>query len=41
VKDGLLKNMEIVDSYYPDYMAHNTRLMAPERTSSFLPDRKI
>ena len=41
VKDGLLKNMEIVDSYYPDYIAYNTRLIAPERTSSFLPDRKI
>ncbi len=41
VKDGRLENLEIVDAYYPDYIAHNTRLTAPERTSSFLPDREI
>ncbi|MCK9467291.1 MAG: DUF4012 domain-containing protein [Candidatus Absconditabacterales bacterium] len=41
LKDGKLENLEIVDSYYPDYIAYQTRLIAPERTSSFLPDRKI
>lgn len=41
VKNGRLENLEIVDSYYPDYIAHNTRLVAPEWTSSFLPNRKI
>ncbi len=41
VKNGRLENLEIVDAYYPDYIAHNTRLTAPEWTSSFLPDRKI
>ncbi|HRX63804.1 MAG TPA: DUF4012 domain-containing protein [Candidatus Absconditabacterales bacterium] len=41
VKDGRLENLEIVDAYYPDYIAHYTRLQAPSRTTSFLPDRKI
>ncbi len=36
-----IKNLEIVDSYYPDFIAYRTRIQAPERTSSFLPDRKI
>jgi hypothetical protein len=33
--------MEIVDSYYPDFIAYKTRILAPEWTSPFLPDRKI
>lgn len=41
VKDWRLKNLEIIDSYYPDYIAENTRLTAPEWTSPFLPDRQI
>lgn len=41
VKDWRLKNLEIVDSYYPDYLAENTRLSAPDRASAFLPDLKI
>jgi len=41
VKNGRLGNLEIVDSYYPDYIANDTRLDAPSWTSSFLPDRKI
>ena len=41
VKDGRLENLEIVDAYYPDYIAHYTRLQAPDRTSAFLPDREI
>lgn len=41
VKDWRLKNLEIIDSYYPDYIAENTRLRAPEWTSPFLPDRQI
>ncbi|AHB40878.1 hypothetical protein P148_SR1C00001G0063 [candidate division SR1 bacterium RAAC1_SR1_1] len=38
---GHIKNLEIVDSYYPDFIAYRTRIMAPEWTSAFLPDRKI
>lgn len=41
VKDWFLKNLEIVDSYYPDYIAPNTRLMAPEWSKPFLPDLRI
>ena len=41
VKDWRLKNLEIVDSYYPDYLAENTRLRAPDRASAFLPDLQI
>jgi len=41
VNNGRLENLEIVDAYYPDYIAHYTRLQAPDRTSAFLPDRKI
>lgn len=33
--------MEIIDSYYPDFIAYKTRITAPSRTSPFLPDRKI
>jgi len=36
-----IKTLEIVDSYYPDFIAYRTRIMAPERTAPFLPDRKI
>ena len=36
-----IKTLEIVDSYYPDYIAYRTRILAPSRTSAFLPDRKI
>ncbi len=36
-----IKNLEIVDSYYPDFIAYQTRIMAPSWTSVFLPDRKI
>jgi hypothetical protein len=41
VKDWRLKNLEIIDAYYPDYIAENTRLRAPERASAFLPDLQI
>ena len=41
VKDWKLKNLEIIDSYYPDYIAENTRLTAPDWASAFLPDLKI
>ena len=41
VKDWRLKNLEIIDSYYPDYIAENTRLRAPEWASVFLPDLNI
>jgi len=36
-----IKELEIIDSYYPDFIAHRTRILAPERTKAFLPDRKI
>ncbi len=36
-----IKNLEIVDSYYPDFIAYQTRIIAPEWTAPFLPDRKI
>ncbi len=38
---GHIKNLEIVDSYYPDFIAYRTRIEAPIWTSAFLPDRKI
>ena len=41
VKDGRLENLEIVDAYYPDYIAEHTRLMAPNWASSFLPNLEI
>lgn len=36
-----IKTLEIVDSYYPDFIAYRTRIIAPEWTAPFLPDRKI
>jgi len=36
-----INELEIVDAYYPDFIAHNTYLEAPERSSAFLPDKKI
>ncbi len=36
-----IKDIEIVDSYYPDFVAYKTRIIAPAWTSVFLPDRKI
>jgi len=41
VDGGRIKDLEIVDSYYPDFIAHDTRILAPARTKSFLPDRNI
>lgn len=41
VKNGRLENLEIVDAYYPDYIAEHTRLNAPEWAGAFLPDLKI
>ncbi|MCX6822681.1 MAG: DUF4012 domain-containing protein [candidate division SR1 bacterium] len=41
VQGGHVKTMEIVDSYYPDFIAYRTRILAPDRTSPFLPDKKI
>lgn len=38
---GHIKTLEIVDSYYPDFIAYRTRIIAPQRTAPFLPDRKI
>ncbi|MFA7298864.1 MAG: DUF4012 domain-containing protein [Candidatus Absconditabacterales bacterium] len=41
VDQGHIKTLEIIDSYYPDFIAYRTRIMAPEWTAPFLPDRKI
>ena len=41
VKNWRLENLEIVDSYYPDYIAEKTRLMAPNWTKPFLPSLEI
>ena len=41
IEQGRIKTLEIVDSYYPDFIAYNTRILAPEWTAPFLPDRKI
>lgn len=41
VRDWRLENLEIVDAYYPDYIAENTRLNAPDWAGAFLPDLKI
>ncbi len=36
-----IKNLEIIDSYYPDFVAPNTRIIAPQWAWNFLSDRKI
>lgn len=41
IDQGHIKTLEIVDSYYPDFIAYRTRIIAPEWTAPFLPDRKI
>ncbi|MFA7717767.1 MAG: hypothetical protein WC875_03560 [Candidatus Absconditabacterales bacterium] len=41
IQGAHITTMEIVDSYYPDFIAYRTRIMAPDRTAPFLPDRKI
>lgn len=38
---GHIQEFEIVDSYYPDFIAYRTAIDAPERSSPFLPERKI
>ncbi len=38
---GHIKNLEIIDSYYPDFVAENTRILAPQWSWSFLADHKI
>jgi len=41
IHEWRIQELEIVDAYYPDFIAHRTRITAPERTAPFLPDRKI
>lgn len=36
-----IEDLEIIDSYYPDFIAYRTRITAPAWTAPFLPDRKI
>jgi len=38
---GHIKELEILDAYYPNYIAYNTFLRAPDWSMSFLPERKI
>lgn len=42
VYQGHIKDLEIIDSYYPDFIAENTRIVAPKWSWSFLSsDHKI
>lgn len=41
VKEWHIVDLEIIDSYYPDFIAYKTRITAPAWTTPFLPDRKI
>ena len=41
IEQGHIKELEIIDSYYPDFIAYKTRITAPSWTAPFLPDRKI
>ncbi len=41
VKQGRIETLEIIDSYYPDFIAYRTRITAPAWTAPFLPDHKI
>ncbi len=41
IEQGHIKELEIIDSYYPDFIAYKTRITAPTWTAPFLPDRKI
>jgi len=41
IQEWHIKDLEIIDSYYPDFIAYKTRIIAPEWTAPFLPDRKI
>lgn len=41
VEQGFIKDLKIVDAYYPDFIAYKTRLTAPDWTRPFLPERKI
>lgn len=41
VKKWHIIDLEIIDSYYPDFIAYKTRITAPIWTAPFLPDRKI
>lgn len=36
-----LTELEIVDSYYPDYIAYKTFIDAPERANVFIPEKRI
>lgn len=41
VQQGFIKDLKIVDAYYPDFIAYRTRLTAPDWSRPFLPERKI
>jgi len=40
-KEGHIKDLEIIDAYYPDFISHNTYIKAPERSETFLPKKEI
>jgi hypothetical protein len=41
VEHGFLKSMNIVDSYYPNFLAPQAFVQAPERASAFLPSLEV
>ncbi|MCF7835054.1 DUF4012 domain-containing protein [Candidatus Gracilibacteria bacterium] len=41
VNQGHIETLEIVDSYYPDFIAYNTRLRVPNWSTAFLSDPQI
>ncbi len=41
VQQGFIKDLKIVDAYYPDFIAYKTWLTAPDWSKPFLPERKI
>jgi len=41
VANGRLQEFEIIDSYYPDFIAHNTYITPPTRSKPFLPEKEI
>lgn len=41
VYQWFIKDLRIIDAYYPDFIAYRTSLTAPEWTTPFLPERKI
>ncbi len=41
IQSWFIKNIEIIDSYYPNWIAPNIKLQAPKRSWKFIPDKLI